>query len=79
MNFQRPSESHLATRAQKSSKLPSRGYLRAIWAPESRIVQNDSPEAISEPFGHESPEELKMIFQRPSESQLATRAQKNSK
>ena len=36
MSFQRPSESNLATRAQKSSKWASRGHLRAIWLPEPR-------------------------------------------
>ena len=93
MSIQRSAGSHLATRAQNSSKWASRGHLGAIWQPTSdqnsskwvsrdhlgatwppelRTAQNETPETIWEPFGHQCPEQLKMSLQRPSGSHLAT-------
>ena len=43
--------------------------------PEPRTAQNELPDAFWEPFGHQSPEQLKISLQRPSESHVATRAQ----
>ena len=43
------------------------------------IDQSEVPEAIWEPFHHQSPEQLKMKFQRPSGNRFATRARNSSK
>ena len=75
MSLQRPSGSHLATRAQNSSKWASRDHLGATWPTELRIAQKELTEAISEAFGHLSPEQRKISLQRPSGSHLATRTQ----
>ncbi len=40
---------------------------------------NEHPGAIWEPFWHQSPKQLKMSIQRPSESNSGTRAQNSSK
>ena len=56
MSLQRPSGSYLATRAQNSSKRAYRGHLGGIWPPEPRTAQNQPPEAIWEPLGHQNPE-----------------------
>ena len=79
MSFQRPPESHLASWTPKYSKWASRNVLRTIWRAEPRNVQNELPEASWEPFGELNQEMLKMSFQRPPGSHLASWNQKSSK
>ena len=66
MSLQKPPESHLAGRAQKCSKWPSRGLLRAIWPAGPRNAQNEPADGSWEPFGRQAPEMLEMSLQKAS-------------
>jgi hypothetical protein len=52
---------------------------RAVGPLEPNIAQNEPLETIWEPFGHHSPEQLKMSLLGSSGSHFATRAQNSSK
>jgi len=43
--------------------------------PEPRKAQNELADALWEPFGNQSTEQLKLSLERPSESHVATRVQ----
>jgi len=79
MRLQRPSGSAFATRGWNRSKWTPQKLLGALLPPEAGTPQNEPPEAIREPFCHQSPKQLQTMLQRQSGSLFVTRAQNSSK